>query len=110
LGWDINILEVVMKIVYAVAEIEVESGWGSRPAGYRLYLDKNKCIRDTKKGSREGPGDGEYIGPVRPLSYVEIPWDSLPKNLQKKLSKAGVVGTEDFWEPKFLGARHNVKE
>ena len=91
-----------MKVVYGVPWIEVEYGWGSRPSGWMLFTDKERCIEDTKKASDEGNGDGGYIGPVRPEQYVEIPFDFLDDDLQKRLEEnGGKAGTHDFWSPKF---------
>jgi hypothetical protein len=41
-----------MKVVFAVEYIEVEYGWGDRPEGYALYLDKDECVKQTKKASK----------------------------------------------------------
>lgn len=88
-----------MKVVYAVEWIEVE--FGSRPEGYKLFLDKDVCIRQTKEDSRNGPYDGGYLGPVRSLMYIEVPFDSLEDDLKKKLLEKGTTFTDNNWGPKF---------
>lgn len=97
-----------MRVVYGVEWIEVE--FGQRPEGYVLFLDVNRCIKDTKKASDNGrySGGGGYCGPVRPLSYVEIPFDSLDKELQERLEKSGKAGTSNYWTPKFTGESHHI--
>ena len=100
-----------MKVVYAVAYIEIEYGWGERPEGYALYLDKDKCAAQTKESSKHGnyeSGEG-YYGPVRPLSYREVPYDSLDEKLKKELDDKGVTHTDNHWSPKFEGKRINIE-
>lgn len=63
------------KSLYLVPWIEVEMGWGSRPEGYRVFLDLETCKRETKRASQEGPYKGGYFGPERPLHYYEVPYD-----------------------------------
>ena len=96
-----------MKTVFAVEWIEVE--FGQRPEGYKLFLDKGQCILDTKKASAVGAYDGGYIGPVRPLCYVEIPYDSLEEDLKGRLDEFSVTFTSNYWRPKFSGDRVQIK-
>ena len=97
-----------MKIVYAVEYIEID--FGSRPEGYSLYLDKDECTERTKKSSESGSyGDGGgYYGPVRPLVYVEVPWDSLEEELQTQLTEKNRAHTSNRWSPKFSGKREYI--
>ena len=97
-----------MKVVYGVEWIEVE--WGQRSEGYALFLDENDCIASTRKSSERGPypSGGGYLGPVRPLEYYEIPFDSLEPEYKKKLKKTGSCHTENRWRPKFKGARKSI--
>lgn len=90
-----------MKTVYGVRWIEVE--FGQRPEGWKLYLDKDECAKDTQRGSKDGayPGGGGYLGPERPLRMYEIPFDSLPEDVQERLGDSGSTWTENRWEPKF---------
>lgn len=95
-----------MKVVYGVPWIEVEFGWGERPEGYLLFLDKEQCIKKTQEDSATGPYDGGYYcGPVRPLYYVEIPFDSLEDSLKERLSKFQNVFSPNTWKPRFAGAK-----
>lgn len=91
-----------MQVVYGVQWIEVE--FGQRCEGWKVYLDKEKCIEDTQRGSQEGPYDGGYFGPARPLRMYEIPFECLDKkdqtNLKARTSK-GQVFTDKSWMPKF---------
>lgn len=96
-----------MKIVYGVSWIEVE--FGQRPEGYSLFLDKEKCIADTKKASENGPYPGGYCGPVRPLHYVEIPFDSLEEKVQIVLNAKRECCTDNFWQPKFYSGAVPIK-
>jgi len=102
-----------IKIVYGVEWIEVE--FGQRSEGYALFLDKDECIRSTKRSSQRGPYPsgspvrGGYYGPVRPLSYVEIPFDSLEPEDKKKLRKTGYAHTANRWSPKFKGTRNYIQ-
>lgn len=91
-----------MKTVYGVQWIEVE--FGQRYEGWSLYLDKEECIKETQRGSREGPYEGGYLGPERPLRMYEIPFDSLDKETQLRLkakSSKGQAHTGNSWQPKF---------
>jgi len=92
-----------MKIVYAVSYIEVE--FGQRDEGYRLYTDVNECIKKTKEASARGSCGEGYYGPERPLYYVEVPYDSLEKELQTKFLESDVVHTTERWQPRFSGSR-----
>lgn len=97
-----------MKVVYAVEWIEVE--FGSRPEGYKLFLDKELCVETTKKDSQKGPGADGYFGPVRPLRCVEVPYDSLEDDLKTKflMSETGFVWTDNNWSPRFRGRTHHI--
>lgn len=90
-----------VKVVYAVQWIEVE--FGQRDEGYALFVSKDECISSTQKSSRQGAGEGGYIGPVRPLHYVEIPFDSLDDEYKKRLMKDGRCHTQNRWSPRFRG-------
>lgn len=92
-----------LKTVYAVYWIEVE--FGQRSMGYKVYSDVDACIKSTKKGSREGPYDGGYIGPERPLAYMEIPYACLTSEMKTALKKTGVCWSDDHWSPEFVGKR-----
>lgn len=97
-----------MKVVYAVEYIEIE--FGQRPEGYSLYLDKDECTTNTKQASQTGsyPGGGGYYGPVRPLVYVEVPWDSLEEDLQTQLNEKNRAHTSNSWSPKFSSTRFYI--
>jgi len=97
-----------MKIVYAVEYIEID--FGERPEGYSLYLDKDECIKQTKYNSESGSygSGGGYYGPVRPLSYIEVPWGSLEEGLQIKLTENNKTHTADRWSPKFRGNTESI--
>jgi hypothetical protein len=95
-----------MKVVYAVPWIEVD--FGERDEGYKLFLDKDRCVAETKKDSREGAGGGCYIGPVRPLYYVEVPFNSLEDSLKRGLKKHGSAHTSDHWQPAFTGKKEYI--
>jgi hypothetical protein len=101
--------EKELRVVYGVEWLEVD--FGQRPEGYVLFLDKEQCIKDTKEASYRGPypGGGGYCGPVRPLTYVEIPFDSLEEDLQKRLEENGKAGTSNYWSPKFTGDKVYIK-
>ena len=90
-----------IKIIYGVEWIESE--FGQRPEGYLLFLDLKDCINKTIEASRKGPykDGGGYLGPVRPLYYVEIPFDSLDEDLKTQLVENGTTFTPNRWEPKF---------
>lgn len=97
-----------MKIVYGVRWIEVE--FGRRDEGYSLFLDKEECFFYTKESSRIGPyGGGGYLGPLRPLAFVEIPFESLSEELQEKLEESGRCHTPNHWSPRFTGERVSIK-
>lgn len=100
-----------MKVVYAVQWVEIEYGWGDRLEGYRLYLDKDECIKQTKKASANGNYEcgGGYCGPERPLSYVEIPLSSLGAKLKRELKDNGTTHTENHWHPRFKGNEVYIK-
>ena len=88
-----------MKIVYGVQWLESE--FGQRMEGWCLYVDKDACIRRTQEGSKNGPYEGGYYGPERPLRMYEIPFDSLDKSLQQDLTDKGTAHTSRNWQPKF---------
>lgn len=92
-----------MQVVYGVPWIEVEYGWGDRPEGWHLFLHKEQCINASKEASKEGGSAGGYIGPIRPLTYTEIPLDSLEPELRTKIANNGECFTSNYWEPKFKG-------
>ena len=94
------------EVVYAVPWIESE--WGQRDEGYRLFLDLAFCIESTKESSARGPypGGGGYCGPVRPLFYYEVPFSCLEVDLKANIQdpdKDGVTHTTNWWKPKFKG-------
>lgn len=93
-----------MEIVYGVEWIEVE--FGQRPEGYKIFVDKDECIRDTLDDSYDGPYGGGYIGPSRsPFCYYEIPLECLEDKVKIQLSKGCLYTfSTDFWEPKFKKA------
>lgn len=97
-----------MDVVYGVQWIEVD--FGQRDEGYKLFRDEQECIKSTKESSRNGPYEGGsgYMGPVRPLSYVEIPVTSLEKELRRKFKGNSVVWTDRRWKPKFTGKRKYI--
>lgn len=88
-----------MVTVFGTPWIEVE--FGQRPEGWKLYKDRAKAIEDTHRASREGPYDGGYIGPERPLRLYEIPFDCLDDDTKAKLRKADTAFTSNYWTPKF---------
>ena len=93
-----------MKTVYAVRWLEVEFGWGDRPEGYKLFLNLDLCLKDTKACLVKGNYKGGYCGPERPAFYVEVPFDSLEEKFQKALDEGGEscsVFTDNHWSPKF---------
>ena len=93
-----------MKVVWGTPWIEVESGWGSRPEGWKLFLDRDEAVKDTHRASKDGPYEGGYIGPERPLKLYEIPFDSLPDVVQEKLRSSGKAFTSNYWDPKYKSA------
>lgn len=98
-----------MKIVYAVDYIEVE--FGQRDEGTKLYTDLTRCIDETRKCSNSGNySDGSgYFGPVRPLCYYEVPFDSLEPRYQDALNSNGFAWTDNNWRPKFRGIILQIK-
>lgn len=98
-----KVLVFNVKVVCGVEWLESEAGWGRRPEGWKLFLDLDECLESTKLSSATGCCDGGYIGPVRPLSYYEIPFDSLESNLQEKLTESRMCFTDFYWVPRFCG-------
>lgn len=97
-----------MKIVYGTQYIEID--FGQRDEGYKLSLDLETHIAAIKLASNNGAYSGGcYFGPVRPLSYVEIPFDSLDESLQRLLDEKGSTFTPDRWEPKFKSCVYYIK-
>lgn len=94
-----------MKTVYAVPYIEIEFGWGSRPFGYKVYKDRELCMKETKEKSaqagKEAQEGSDYYGPERPSMYYEIPADCLPEEGKKHLKKNASWHSPDNWRPKF---------
>lgn len=86
-------------VVYAVEYIEVE--FGQRDEGYNFYLFKDECIEDTKKNSASGAYPGGYIGPVKPLCYIEVPFDFIEAKFQHKLRLEMKCRTDDHWQPNY---------
>lgn len=98
-----------MRIVYAVRWIESE--FGTRSEGYKIYTDEENCREHTILKSSQGTyeGGGGYFGPERPLTYVEVPWDCLEADVQAALEP--VQGelldvpqhahSSNHWTPKF---------
>ena len=92
----------MLQVVYGVEYIEIE--FGRRPWGWRLYTSKDQCITRTQEDSNEGQGNGQYLGPVRPLYYVEIPIDSLSSEQKAALKRGeGRCDTHNEWQPEFTG-------
>jgi hypothetical protein len=100
----------VPKLVYAVPWIEVESGWGSRPEGYFFYRNLEDCLAGTLLASKEGFRGGDYLGPVRPLHYVEVPFDYIPAECQS-FFKLGwdVSNTGNYWEPEMSSRPKDIR-
>ena len=96
-----------MKIVYAVEWIEVE--FGSRPEGFKIFLDESKCTETTKGDSVRGSYGEGYLGPVRPLCYYEIPFDCLEEDVKTRLyddeSDKSRIFSSNYWSPKFKSSR-----
>lgn len=95
-----------IKVVYGVPWIEVE--FGERDEGWSLFMDKAECFKSTKEASARGAGGGSYVGPERPLTATEIPFDCLDAKLKAALKKTGKAHTENRWSPKFKGAKHSI--
>jgi hypothetical protein len=87
--------------IYGVPWIEVE--FGQRDEGWALFTDLEECKSETKEASRRGPyeGGGGYCGPVRPLTYYEIPVEGLDDEYVKALKKKGRCHTANRWYPKY---------
>ena len=96
-------------IVYGVEWIEIE--WGSRSEGYSLFIDLDRCIKDTKAASERGPygSGGGYCGPVIPLHYVIIPFNFLEDEYKDKLRDSGKAHTKNHWSPMFKGNTVYIK-
>jgi hypothetical protein len=92
---------VTAKVVYVVEWIEVE--FGQRSAGWSVFLDKERCMKDTRRDSAAGGYDGGYIGPVRPLCFFEVPYSEIPESAKRTLRKKGVCSMDEDWKPKFRG-------
>lgn len=60
------------KKYYAVPEIDVEFGWGSRPDGFYVYDDLEIMKEETKRRIKEGGYSEGYIGPVKPPCFIEF--------------------------------------
>lgn len=75
----------MMDIVYIVPWVEIESG--ERPEGYKVFIDKEDCIRETILDSRRGVHKTSYCGPKRPLRYYEIEWEVLEENIRQDLRR-----------------------
>lgn len=95
------------EVIYAVKWIEVE--FGQRDEGYQLFVSKDECIRRTKESSAKGYGSGSYLGPVRPESYVEVPFSCLEDELKDSLRQKGVTWTHNHWSPRFKGKDVYIK-
>jgi hypothetical protein len=92
-----------MTKVYGVRYIEID--FGERPWGWILFLSQ-ECAKSTaKEDSKDGPKNGHYLGPVRPLYLIEIPYDSLDEHTRQCLDNDGVYWTDDDWQPDFTGQR-----
>ena len=92
---------VAPDVVYGVCWIEVEYGWGSRPSGWFLFLDKETAHTESRKSSDRGNFDGGYIGPERPIEIYSIPWQFLPDEAKTRLASDGKWGSGDFWGPEY---------
>lgn len=88
-----------MRVIYAVPWIEVE--FGQRDEGHKLFVDLAECISSTKESSRTGAYDGGYIGPERPLHYLEVPFEVLEPEPQVSLdSGKQIAWSSNHWRPK----------
>lgn len=94
--------------IYGVPWIEVE--FGQRPEGWALFVDLDKCIKDTKTASRKGAYDGGYIGPERPLYYYELPIEGMSSKIVAELKLKGKTHTDNYWSPKYRGNMTSIKE
>lgn len=99
-----------MKVIYAVAWLQSEAGWGQSPEGYKLFVDLERCKEVTlEDAAQRGLGDPYfYVGPVKPLRCVEVPLESLDKELREELLNRGELYTEDNWTPPFSGMEHDI--
>lgn len=96
-----------MKTVFGVPYIEVECGWGSRPWGWKLFPDIETAATQAALDSNEGPSDGGYLGPERPIYIYEIPADSLPKDFLERID-TNWYHTDDYWTPRFKNLVRNL--
>lgn len=94
--------------IYGVPWIEVE--FGQRPEGWALFVDLDKCIKDTKNASRKGAYEGGYIGPERPLYYYELPIEGMNSKIVAELKLKGKTHTDNYWSPKYRGNMTSIKE
>lgn len=86
--------------VYGVPWIEID--FGDRPEGYKIHLDKQAAIDQAKIDSTNGPyeGGGGYMGPVRPMRVVTIPWSDLEKDVQANIKNGATpCFTSNYWTP-----------
>lgn len=99
-----------MEVCFAVPWIESEAGWGQKPEGYKLFLDRDACIRETKKASNlfNKKDSKYYFGPVRPLVYYEVPMVCLPEAEVGRLKEKGECFTGAAWEPKFKSQAYSI--
>ena len=88
-----------MKEVYCVEHVEVE--FGERPEGYKIFTNEQTCVSQTQEDSIRGAGKGQYLGPVRPLQYYKVPFDSLDEEIKEDLSMSEVVLTHKNWTPQY---------
>lgn len=94
-----------MLVVYAVEWVESE--FGKRPEGYKIFTDKGHCIEQTRKDREKGPySDGSgYCGPEIPVGYYEVPWECLEEKVKETLmeqtGERRVTFSSNNWEPKF---------
>jgi len=93
------------SVAYGTPWIEEECGWGDRPEGWRLFLDREVAIRESKIDSIKGNYSSGYIGPVRPLNIYEIKMDALEAKDITSLSKYRLAITRNYWSP----AENSVK-
>lgn len=100
-----------MEICFAVPWIESEAGWGRSHYGYKLFLDRDVCIRETKNSSSNNKDDEYYLGPVRPLVYYEVPKECIPQDNMTLfiLKEKGFCFTDDSWEPKFKSQAYSIQ-
>ena len=83
-----------LKLAYCVPWIEIEYGWGSRPEGYKIFSDLEKCLEQTKVDSAKAGYEGGYCGPVRDMElfYYEVPYDLIPEKVKNAFDEG-----KDFW-------------